>query len=325
MIQTTRLSGALRIITGITLVMAVIAAGYLGRSPWIILPLTLAFTLSFLTGRLILWLTAMREESTLMLVKAVIGTALIQLVVVAFFYLIGLGLGAFLGGYELRATLDRADWLWPFGLGVVASISGLVIGKLEAAQTFSVSPEPTLPIKLLDLPVTPDTFFHPRTPDDEITQISEAGISAIEDSLGLALPDTLRQIYRKQDGGYLRRMCLVEDGAAPPQTIMDVFDPFGGSSTLDPCSSLEPLATSFSNIADPDNKDAHAHLFTDGTDKMALLAQWYMQSLFLDYNQPGPPRIGFVDFDDVNWASHVRYWADFDTFFSQLRLYEEGD
>lgn len=58
---------------------------------------------------------------------------------------------------------------------------------------------------------------------------------------------------------------------------------------------------------------------------MIVLAQWYRETLFLDYDQPGAPRAFYTDFDryDVNGnRGAIIWWKDFETFFAALRHYE---
>ena len=55
---------------------------------------------------------------------------------------------------------------------------------------------------------------------------------------------------------------------------------------------------------------------------MVVLAQWYRESLVLDYNQPGEPRVAFMDFDDEAWMEQAVWWQDFERFFALLRHYD---
>jgi hypothetical protein len=78
------------------------------------------------------------------------------------------------------------------------------------------------------------------------------------------------------------------------------------------------------DYADPRNPD-EADQFPAGCKAMVVLAQWYRETLFLDYNLPGAPRVGFTDFDRFDTDGNrepVTWWPDFETFFASLRHFE---
>jgi len=326
--MTTRISGALRIITGLVLLGAVILAGYIGRAPWVILPFTLAFTFSFIIGRLPRWQLATQTNSFGYLIKALLSTALSQLFLVSLLYLVGTGLGVLFGTHERLGTLLPADWIFAGALGAGAGLSGLIINRMETTSALGASfmagmqagkADPNV-LPVSESRVTPETFFSESKEPDQIT---DEEIEAKEADLGFTLPETLRALYRQQNGGHLRSLCILKNKDAAQHTYDDLITPFMGYNRLHPCSELQIIADTFLSFADPNDDDIFAYLFRDGTDKMVLLAQWYRESLFLDYNQPGEPRVGIADFDLEDWAEHILWWPSFDAFFAELRYYDE--
>ena len=328
MVKTTRLSGSLRLITGAALLIGVITAGYLGHSPLIIAPLSIAFTISFAIGRLKRWQAAIKQQGAHRLAIGICATFMSQFLLVALLYLIGLGLGTLLSGYETLSAFGQGDWLWAFWLGMFGAAAGLMISKLEHAPQHTHDPQtgqPSYPVRILEAPVTPKTFFSPPTSEDGMTGVSEADLVATETRLGVKLPGTLCEIFRQQDGGHLRVMGIPKPDKAAPFGIDDMLNPFSGYNDLHACTQLQNLAESFLSFADPEDEESYGALFKNGTENMVLLAQWYLESLFLDYNQVGEPRVGFVDFDQENWLEQVIWWPSFDDFFAALRFYEDID
>lgn len=332
MFVTTKASGTLRILTGIVLLLGVIGAGHLGRSPWIIAPFAVAFTISFIIGRLARWKLAMRTRGASYLLIGVATTALTQIILVSLLYFIGLGLGSLLGGHEEIAPFVQSDWMWALGLGLVGALAGLVITRLEQQPAPSEDvPYPysqnmgtnDFPIRLLEGQVTPENFYKKwDNPDGRIEIIEEQDITAAETRLGVKLPAKLRALYRAQDGGYINPIGILNAEAKPPYGDSDILTPFSEYKSLHACTKLHTVAEGFLSFASRDDVQ-YAHLFANGTDNMVLLAQWYVESLFLDYNQGSKPRVGFVDFDNENWVENVRWWPSFDAFFDELRFYED--
>ena len=326
--NTTRLSGSLRLVTGLALLIGVIAAGYLGHSPLIIAPLSIAFTISFVIGRLKRWQAAIKQQGARTLAIGIWTTFMSQFLLVGLLYLIGLGLGALLSGYETLGTFGQGDWLWAFWLGTFGAVGGLIISKLEhhpQIENELQTRQPRFPVRILETPVTPETFFKQSTSADQMKSVSEAEITATETRLGVKLPDTLCAVFRQQDSGYLRLIGIPKPDKAAPFDIDDLLNPFSGYNKLHACTQLQTVAESFLSFADPEDEENYGSLFKNGTENMVLLAQWYLESLFLDYNQEGQPRVGFVDFDRENWLEQVIWWPSFDVFFAALRFYEDID
>jgi hypothetical protein len=154
--------------------------------------------------------------------------------------------------------------------------------------------------------------------------LSEDDITRAEARLGRALPDLLIALYRQQNGGSVAGLCIPLPEQVAPTRYDQVILPFGGYNDLVPAESLRTVWDTVTDYADPANPDEAAQ-FPDGAKAMIVLAQWYRETLFLDYNQPGAPRVGYTDFDryDTNGnRDTVMWWKDFETFFAALRHYE---
>lgn len=156
------------------------------------------------------------------------------------------------------------------------------------------------------------------TPNAESAGTPER-IAAAEARLGVSLPEGLRALYRVQNGGEACNLALPL--VPQPRRFEDILTPFGGYEDLHPTESLATAWEGFLAFATPQD-EAMAYLFCNGTDRMVVLSQWYRRTLFLDYNGPGAPSVGHVDFDDPDWANRVRRWPDFEAFFAQLRRFE---
>lgn len=334
----TKLSGGLRILTGLVLLAGVIGAGYLGRSAWIIVPFTAAYTVSFIIGRIARWQHAMKTKGAGLgyVITGLLSTALSQFILVGLLYLIGAGIGALFGGPDGSDVLERADWIWAGGLGAFGAVAGAIIALMERGGSVKpVEPVGTavtqerklsgFKVQILDEAVTPANMFYQSERNQERSpKITEMDIAATESRLGVRLPETLRAMYKQQDGGNLNSICIPDADHEPIIALERMLNPFSGYNDLHACTKLNTVADSFLAFAGPDDED-YGYLFTGGTDKMVLLAQWYLESLFLDYNIGGHPRVGFVDFDHENWAERIRWWPSFEAFVAELRFYEDVD
>jgi hypothetical protein len=330
----------LRIGLGIGLVAVVLAAGLLGRSGWWIVACAPCFTISFLIGR---WRTWRSDFSASKIFHAALIAALTQLVLIGMLYLLARGAAS------LLYTQVPVPWQWAdafavIGISLLSIFGASVIYKLE--QAFSApnyapaKPNEAASIAPLQRPeltlgskITPDTFFQAthyshstggeNTDGENVAAVgSEDKITIAEQRLGLSLPAALRALYLRQNGGSVGALCIVNPGIAAVQSFDDVVTPFGGYEDLLPTEMLETLFTRICNFADPDSPE-YADQFPDGCRHMLVLAQWYQSTLFLDFNTPGEPKAGYVDFQHVEqWPAHVIWWPSFADFFAQLRRYE---
>ena len=105
-----KLSIALRIIMGVGVVLLGLTAGFLKRSPWIILPLGVAFTVLFILGKLRHWRIGYQQEGLKGLAAALPQTILVQLILVGLLYFVGLGFGFLL--YPVGYVLAFFEIVW---------------------------------------------------------------------------------------------------------------------------------------------------------------------------------------------------------------------
>jgi len=335
----TKLSASLRMIAGIGLLIGAAAMGYLARSPWVIAVFGAAFTVSFVTGRWSRWQAAAKAG---MLSKALMGipaTFLIQCILVGILYLIGFGIGALAGREGSMAALGTFDYKAALGLMAFGGVLGLIVNLLERpgaggmvdqlrdmSAEVAKSTEPEFPIIVEDTPITPKRFFTRYANDDQDASpaATPQELADAEIRLSVTLPTLLKQLYGLQNGGGVNDLIIVEPGETPPAGVESIFNPFSGYNDLHKSEHLQTAWDTFLNFAAPEDED-YQELFTNGTERLVVLAQWYQQTLFLDYRTPGEPRVGFVDFDHPNWNEEIRFWPDFDTFFSRLYHYEDAD
>lgn len=328
----TKLSSMLRIPLGLGLVGFAAATGLAQRSPWILPFLATGFTLAFLFGQLRTWRYARNAGKLRAYWLQLPADFGVQLLLVSALYLIGFGLGALVRGTVDVAPFGPADAIWPLAVGAVGVIMGLYIDRLEGKPSSFLPlwmnsgedspPESFADLQLLAGPVTLESFYSGGPA--EASGLSEDDITRVEARLGRALPDTLIALYRLQNGGSVAGLCIPKRGIADPDRYEHVMTPFGAYNDLVPADSLRTVWDTVCDYANPNNPD-EAGQFPDGSKAMIVLAQWYRETLFLDYNQPGAPRVGFTDFDrfDIDGEPDpVIWWPDFDAFFASLRHYE---
>jgi hypothetical protein len=252
-----KLAGGLRITMALTVVVAMIAAGWLHRSPWLIALVTPAFTVLYALGKWNAWTAAWRAGGAKQIALATAVALPIQAVVAGVFYLLGLGLGRLFTGYAPIAALSAAD---AFGAGVLfaigVAISAAII-RLEGVPSQSFDAEVTTPTEEPELdidptPLTLGTFFKSpgywrrnasRQALEERGAIvekpplaaSEDMIAAAEARLGIRLPETLRTLYGVMNGGHVGWLYVPLTANPKP-----VYDDWRGAFSID-YSSLAPL------------------------------------------------------------------------------------
>jgi SMI1 / KNR4 family (SUKH-1) len=350
-----KLSAVLRIVLGISLVGFALGIGLLQRSP-LTLPFAGAgFALAFGFGKLRAWRHARDTGKLKAYWLSQPLTFFVQLVLVSVLYLIGFGLSALAGGAATPAPFGPGDVIWPLAAGIAASILGLYIDRIEGkpssflptwaeaiGETTNGSVDSAAPaLHILPDAVTPQSFFSSihcthgsyasapggafdSTPNEKSAGRTDDDIVRAEAQLGRALPDGLIALYAVQNGGSIADLCIPLADAPELAAYEQVILPFSGYNDLLPLELLRTVWDAVTDYADPDNPD-EAGAFPDGAKAMIILAQWYRETLFLDYNQPGAPRIGFCDFDDLDsdrMPKSVTWWPDFETFFASLRHFE---
>ncbi len=332
-------SGSMRLLLAALLLAGPALAGWLARSPWVILVFALVFAINFAIGRWAAWRVLLRDGPPSKWAASALSLLAVQAVLVAILYLSGAGIAAMLRGQFITHAMTMMDLLAALSLGLLCALLATWLLRHETrAYAHALGGKPDAgkdEIRIDPAPITLDTFYcapHYTHSDGEghITPEadgSEVNIAAAEARLGIRLPERLRALYLRQNGGHvgeqgLNELGIVRDPANHARQWGDVITPFSGYSTLNPCEWLDSARQSFLAFADPQDEASYGYLFANGTDRMIVLTQWYRETLFLDYNLPGPPRVGFVDFDDVGWADKVHWWPDFDDFFSRLRRIE---
>lgn len=342
-----KLSGAIRIGLGLCLVLFAGAAGFAQRSPWILPFMGAGFTLAYLFGQLRLWRVARNTGKLKRYWLQLPADFAVQLLLVSALYLIGFGLSALISGGVDVAAFAPGDAIWPLAVGAAASILGLYIDRIEGHPSSyfpawmnsdeDAAEVPGDDLRLLPEPVTPESFFaaqqavlaeaDPQAAAGLVARspgLSDDDITRVEARLGRALPELLITLYKRQNGGSVASVCIPNPAAGDPKRYTDVFMPFGGYNDLVPADALRTVWDTVCDYADPDAPEDAAQ-FPDGAKAQLVLAQWYRETLFLDYNQPGAPRVGFTDFDRYDTDGNrdaVTWWKDFETFFAALRHYE---
>lgn len=328
------LSAALRITLGLALVAFALGAGILQRSPAILPFMGAGFTAAYLFGQLRLWRVARERGALKQYWQQLPADFTLQLVLVAVLYLVGFGLSAlFSGGVSLQ-RFGPGDAIWPLAVGAAASIMGLYVDRLEGKPS-SFVPSWLTPggdeaddlmvdqLRVLPGRVSVESFYMSHLPDPP-AGLSEDEITCAEARIGRALPDTLIDLYHRQNGGQVASLCIPLPGIEEPRSYGDVLAPFSGLGELVPAGSLRTLKETVRDYADQGHPGDD--IAPQGAGAMIVLAQWRRETLFLDYNRPGAPRVGFADFAATGpdgEPNEITWWADFEVFFAALRHYEQ--
>jgi hypothetical protein len=339
------LSAALRISLGIALVGFALGAGLWQRTPWILPFMAVGFTSAYLFGQLRLWRVARNSGKLKRYWLQLPGDFTVQLILVSVLYLVGFGLSALFSGGVSVAPFAPGDAIWPLGVGAAASILGLYIDRLEGRPSSffpawmtgkddDADDPDRAQIRILPGRVSVESFYAARAvtlaqdgggaQPVSLRGLSEDDITRAEARLGRALPDTLIDLYRRQNGGQVAPLCIPRPGVADPARYEHVLMPFGSNNDLVPADELRTVLETVRDYADPD-VPGEAWV-PEGAAAMIVLAQWYRETLFLDYNQPGAPRVGYTDldrFDLEGRPDEVTWWPDFEAFFAALRHYEQ--
>lgn len=330
--------GLLRVTAALSVVLAMAAAGFLHRSPWIIALATPAFTTLYALGKWNAWTAAWRAGGARQIAYAILVTLPVQAVVAGVFYLIGLGLGALISAPTPIAALSGIDLLSAVALLVVGTLAGTMIIRLEgrgsapaiatpAAAATAEEPE----VDIDPTPLTPGTFF--RSPGywrvnasreamegrGSIVEKSPLAarddmIVATEARLGVQLPPTLRNLYRVMNGGYVGWL-FVPLKANPQPTYEDWRGAFSiDYSSLAPLEKLKTVAEHYDGFThDPEDVPAEAGY-------RIILQARYGDMTLLDYAHGPQPRVLIVDYDKRVGDDPIDIvFEDFDTFFAALR------
>ena len=331
-------AGGLRIMTALTVVAAMIAAGLLHRSPWTVVLAAVVFTVLYALGKWNAWTAAWRAGGAGQVALAVLVTLPIQAIVAGVCYLIGLGLGRLFAGYRPIAVLSAADAIWLGALLATGIVAGAAIIRLEGtsarspgvtANTVPETPEtPELDIDPTTL--TLDTFFKSpgywrvnasqqalqkrgATVEKQPLAAREDMIAEAEERLGVRLPVTLRKLYRIMNGGYVGSLYVPLKADPKP-----VYDDWRGAFSIDysslaPLERLRTVAEHYADFTDdPDEVPA-------GADSLVILQARYGDMTLLDYSGGPEPRVLIVDYDKSGDDPIDIAFDTFDAFFGALR------
>ena len=344
--MTTRLALGLRLAAALLVVLTMVAVGWVQRSPWVVLMATPVFTVLYALGKWNSWKLAWRSGGGPQIALSVLVTLPIQAVVAGFCYVLGVGLGRLVAGNRALAPLATADVVTVALLLAVGVAISTVVIRLESAAPAAagIAPtpeglpaddeaavEPEIELDVDPTPLTLDTFFvspeHWRTnaarealelrsgpvrkpplaADDDV-------IAAAETRLGVRLPDTLRALYRKLNGGYVGWLYLPLVPNPGP-----FYDDWRGAFSIDysslaPLDKLRTVAEHYSDFThDPEDLPANA-------EHLIVLQARYGDMTLLDYSAGPRPRVLIVDYDKAAGEDPVDLvFEDFDQFFAALR------
>ena len=333
----TKFVGGLRMAAGLTVLAAMIGAGWGHRSPWIVVLATPAFTALYALGKWNAWKMAWRIGGLKQIILATLTTLPIQAVLAGVLYLVGLGLGRLITGYRPIAELSAADVAGAGMLFVVGVVLSAVIIRLEGdAVDALLTPEiETLSSEDVELeidprPLTSATFFtspgywrqnaarqaleqRGEVVERQPLAAREDMIAAAEERLGVRLPDTLRTLYGVMNGGSVGWLHVPMKADPKP-----VYDDWRGAFSIDysalaPLKELRTVAEHYEDFThDPEDVPANA-------DRLVILQARYGDMTLLDYSTGTEPRVLIVDYDKYEDDPIDIAFDDFDTFFAALR------
>ena len=360
--MTTALSGSLRVASGLAIVLTVGSVGFFHRSPWIVLPFALAFSILYIQGKYPAWNQLWLTEGFSGLAKSMPITFAIQCVVVSVFYLIGYGLGSLTGVATSAQAFSESDLLVPAVMLVAAFCVGLVIHEIErggAAHSLSVpldtsatgalgaSEREEAELEMSDEPAREDRFFrarHHSVPNaSQIALDRVAGadgqkpkrwpigasdelLNEAELRLGVRLPDRLKALYRRQNGGIVQTFWV--PNKPNPQPLYDDWeDAFAYDyDELKPLSELTTLHALYMEDFDPEYDDEQdKQHWLPGAEKLVILAMRTGSGTALDYNMGDEPGVVIFDLEREGEARIRLSFSSFDAFFDALRTEVSDD
>lgn len=352
--RTTKVSGGLRLAFAAALLAVAGSLGFAHRHPTVILLIAAAFTVLYVAGKWRAWRALWAANGAAGWGKALPQTVAIQAVLASIVYLIGLGLGRLIAPQPMAAAISERDVLTLAALAGLGVLASFAIDRLEApedprgetledgiappAEGRSGSGQGEGDFVVLPDPVTPETLFsayrgsndHARTALEHVTAhngekpvrapfaANDLALRGAEERLGFVLPEGLKALYRIKDGGSARDV-MVAKVPDPRPIYGDWTNAFGGYEDLYPLSRLRTVHDSVLDYASEDEEDQ----FPEGAKKMLVLAQYYRETVLLDYRKGGEPRVGIVDFDNGNWEGNGLWFEDFGSFFARLRTIDE--
>jgi hypothetical protein len=314
----------LRAVAGFSLIVMTIGFGIAGSHMTIVANLGLVFSLTYIFDKWTLWKLAFKTETTIQLFKRLLTTALVQIVVCALFYLIGRGIGHILK-IEIHQNQEAQENYILMGVLLLNLILSYLIKKHEFKTTLpqttstSLSSKPrTWHMIFNPEPISIENFytdFYHRQPD-ELRYPSAEKIQEFERKLNLEFPPLLKSLYLKQNGGYCSDLWV--PAKSEPT---DLLDDWRAVFSHDYCYllPLEKLGTVYDSYRDflTEAQIAEDPQIPKNAKKYLILCQRYLDTTFLDYSQPGEPRVGVVDFDGIDKKDV--WFENFEEFFKYLR------
>lgn len=314
----------LRSIAGFSLVAMAIGFGVSGSAILIIFPLAFVFSVSYFFDKWTLWKQAFQASTKYQLIVKVLSTVIVQFVVCAFLYVVGRGVGS-LFGIDRRDSVQDSEFVIMVATLVVSISLAYWVKKIVKQNNKIPEPIVDLPSQgpvwrmVFDPnPISVENFytsFRYGQPED-LRFPSEEKIQEMERKLGIKFPNLLKELYRKQNGGSCPNLWV-----PAKEDPSDLLDDWRGVFSHDYCylCPLEKLQTvhdSYLNFMDEDEIEQDPQVPKDAK-KYIILCQRYLDTTFLDYSQPGEPRVGIVDFDGIE-KKNV-WFENFEEFFKNLR------
>ena len=332
-------SKVVRIATGVALAAAPLLAGALQRSAWLIAFFVVAYAALYIHDKWTAWRPLLRGGAPKEALKALGVTALAQLLIVGLLYLTGFGLSAAVTGDAQTGVLTWGDVAFAAALTVAAFGAGLFIKRLEQAPTgrgtSKTSDTPELE------PIDEATFFtgrHFSISDHARAALFDGGgrggrkierrpkaasdkmIAEAEERLGVKLPEALRTLYRRQDGGALGEP-LVALKPDPQDCYEDWAPAFSGRyNDLRPLRDLQTLRqVHLEHFDHCIKKGEEPAEWGEGTEKIVFLDLSDGAGAALDYRLGDAPQVALIELDEDGAPSFKLSFADFAAFFAALR------
>lgn len=344
---------AIRLAIGVLIILFPVLLGWYHRTPALIPLIGLIYVPLYFLGKAGSWALFEYTPSKGQLLKAVPSTFIVQSCLVGVFYLIGVGLAAIFTDRNIEWALTQIDLIWLvaflfIALPLTALVPFLENPKRKSSNTLnhtaaglnsSSEDEDFYPIPRK---ITPETFYYGQhysrrnytsvaltdivdhkgdKPIRAPKRASEAMIAAVEKSLGVRFPDTLRTLYKIQDGGSLPTY-YVPKHAQARNTYEDWITAFASDyDDLKPLESLETLHTLYMYNYDPEYDDPEIKEdWIPGSEKLIILTIRTGYGTALDYRESDMP--GVLLFDMNEEEPELKRFESFDSFLNACREIE---
>ncbi len=342
----------LRLFIGMVIVLFPVLMGWFFRSPIIILILGVIYTPLYVLGKAGAWETLKRPSSLAEVLKASPVIFVIQSLLVSIFYLVGAGLGAIFTDRAVIWSVESYDLAWIGGVFTVLLPIIILIAYKERFspekseedfQLFSEEQEDA-DFKVLTRDITPETFYRSwhfsrkdytgialitlvghdgNKPVRAPKQASETMIAQAEARLGVRFPETLRALYKLQDGGDLPSYYVPKHMNAKP-----VYDEWITAFACDyddlrPLSQLETLYDLYMEDFDPESDPPEEKKnWLPRCEKLVILTIRTGYGTALDYREGLQPGVLLFDLSAVE--PELKHFESFDAFLKACREIDEG-